>query len=265
MSDIRSLVRNIFFSTPIGFLFEHERLLTQYPVNPEIFLDGDVLETIGAEQAGRARDLLDAHRLRARVHGPISEMVLGAFDPRVREVTRQRFLQAMEFAAEVGADAVVLHSGFDNMTKRGLEARFLEGLVPVLRSLGAEASSRRLRLVLENTFEPAPDLLLDAIAGAGMSNIGLCFDAAHHRVFGKTPVGEWIERCAPLIEEVHLTDNEGEWDDHLAPGRGSIDFDALFSLLRLNGVKPVCTFEPHSLDAFVETLRFIEEHPDWFA
>jgi sugar phosphate isomerase/epimerase len=264
MPNMPSRLHNIFFSVPLGFLFANERLLGQYPVNTELFLDGDVLETLAAPQIQRVKGLLGSHRLRARVHGPISEMVLGAFDPRVREVSRGRFLQAMDFAAAVGSDAVVCHSGFDNTSKRGLEARFLEGFVPTLRSLSGRAAELGLRLVLENTFEPAPDLLMDALDGAAAANLGLCFDIAHQRVFGKTPLDEWIARCAPRIEEVHLTDNRGAWDDHLAPGRGSTDFDALFGLLRAHAVNAVFTFEPHSVEAFVETLRFIEQHPGYF-
>ena len=43
-----------------------------------------------------------------------------------------------------------------------------------------------------------------------------------------------------------------------------IDFDSFFRLLKGHSIKPVFTFEPHDVDAFVETLRYINQHQDYF-
>jgi sugar phosphate isomerase/epimerase len=255
----------LFFNAPIEFLLAHEQLLEQYPVNAEIFVDGEDLERIDGNKVERVRRLFEEKNLKRRVHGPISEMTLGAFDPKIREVCLGRFVQAIEFADAIGAESVTLHSGFDTLNKRDCEERYMENLVPSLRALSDEAAGRNKRLTLENTFEPTPDLLCDALSMVGAENLKLCFDIAHHRVFGRVPLDDWLRRCAPSIEEVHLTDNRGEWDDHLAPGTGEIDFPAFFGLLRENAVKPVFTFEPHDVDAFVETLKYISRHEEYFA
>lgn len=253
-----------FFNAPLEFLLAHEQLLDQYPVNAEIFVDGEDLERIDGNTVDRVRRLFEGKNLKLRVHGPISEMTLGAFDPKIREVCLSRFIQAIEFADEIGAESVTLHSGFDTLNKRGCEGRYLENLVASLRVLSGEAAGRNKRLMLENTYEPAPDLLCDSLAMVGAENLKLCFDVAHHRVFGKVPLGEWLGRCAPSIEEVHITDNLGEWDDHLAPGTGRIDFRTFFGLLKENAVKPVFTFEPKDVDAFAETLKYIDQHREYF-
>jgi sugar phosphate isomerase/epimerase len=258
------MMDRVFFGVPLPFLLENAGLIRQFPVNMELFVDGDVLEGLEPAREEKAREILDGFKLRRRVHGPISEMILGAFDPRVRQAAHDRTLEAIGFAARMGAKSVVMHSGFDNSTKRGLEERYRENLVPVLKSLCARAAGYGVRLLLENTFEPASDLLLGALTDTGADNLGLCFDIAHYTLFGKEPLGLWIERCAAMIEEVHVTDTLGDWDYHLAPGRGRIDFDAFFALLEKHGVKPVFTFEPHSLEAFEETLRYIKLHPGPF-
>ncbi|MDD5557420.1 MAG: sugar phosphate isomerase/epimerase [bacterium] len=254
----------VFFNAPLPFIFANEALLDRHPVNAELFLDGDGLETLDEAQVARARRIMDSRGLRRRVHGPISEMALGAFDPRVRAVTVDRFAQAIDFASGVAADAVVIHSGFDSVSKRGLEARYLEGMVPPLRLLARRAAERGIRLLVENTFEPSPDLLLEALAGAASESVGLCFDIAHHRLFGRTAVEEWIGRCAARIEEVHVTDNGGQWDEHLAPGEGGIDFETVFRLLREHAVRPVFTFEPHDVQAFIACLEYIDRHAGRF-
>jgi len=255
---------NLFFNVPLDFLLTHEHLLEQYPVNAEVFVDGEELERADEKIIERVRRLFEGKHLRRRVHGPISEMVLGAFDPQIRAVSRNRFVQAIEFADAIGAESVTLHSGFDTLNKRNCEGRYTENLVSSLRFLSGEAAKREKRLMLENTFEAAPDLLCEALSKVGAENLKLCFDIAHHHVFGRVPLGEWIARCAPLIEEIHITDNKGEWDDHLAPGMGEIDFAAFFRLLKAHAIRPVFTFEPHDVDAFVQTMQYINQHQDYF-
>ncbi|MCX6357024.1 MAG: sugar phosphate isomerase/epimerase [Candidatus Aureabacteria bacterium] len=256
---------NIFFGVPLDYLLEHEQLVGRYRVNAEVFVDGDVLERLEPSRTARARALLDAHRCRRRVHGPISDMILGASDPAVRAACVARYMQAIEFAVAMGGEAVVFHSGYDTLNKRGLESAYRDALVASLRELCAAAGKRNVRLVIENTFEPAPDLLIEALEAVGAGNLGLCFDIAHRHVFGRAPLDEWVRRCARVIEEVHITDNAGAWDEHLAPGAGSIDFDAVFGLFRTHGVRAVITFEPHSEEAFVQTMGFIERHKSYFS
>lgn len=255
---------NLFFNVPVDFLLAHEDLLRQYPVNAEVFVDGDQLEKVTPELIRHVRSLFEGGGLRRRVHGPISEMVLGASDPRIRQVTIERYSQAIDFAEGIGAVSVTVHSGYDTLNKRNLESQYVQNMVPALRALAERAARKKLGLVLENTFEPSPDLLLDVFSALHADNVGMCFDVAHRNVFGKAPLEEWLSRCAPFIREVHITDNNGDWDDHLAPGRGGIDFKRFFNLIRENGIRPVFTFEPHDVDQFVETLGFVKSHPEYF-
>jgi sugar phosphate isomerase/epimerase len=191
-------------------------------------------------------------------------MALGAFDPAIREIALRRYRQSIDFAEALGAGAIVVHSGFDILNKRDLEGRYFAHFASSLRSVAAEARRKGIRLVVENTFEPSPDSILDAVEAAGADNVGLLFDVAHHHIYGKTPLPEWLGRWAGRIEEVHVTDNNGDWDYHLAPGRGGIDFAAFFSILKGFAIRPVFTFEPHDIEAFADTTRFIQAHPDYF-
>ncbi len=234
-------------------------------MNVEVFVDGEDLEKLDEKQVEQARGLLDGHNLKRRVHGPISEMVPGAFDPRIREVTVKRVLQAIEFAERIGSQTVLIHSGYDTLNKRGFEEGYFANLVPVVKHLAEGVAGKGLRLLLENTFEPTPDLLLKVISKVGAKNLSLCFDVAHRNVFGEAPLEVWLERCAQHITAVHITDNNGSWDDHFAPGKGGIDFDNFFKLLKKNGIEPTFTFEPHSVEAFVETIEFIKLNKDYFS
>jgi sugar phosphate isomerase/epimerase len=70
-----------------------------------------------------------------------------------------------------------------------------------------------------------------------------CFDIGHHNIFSDLPMKEWIDELAPFLAEVHLHDNLGEDDDHLAIGQGKIDFPSFFQRLRENVARPQLTIE----------------------
>lgn len=255
----------IFFAVPLDFLLAHEDLARRERVNAEVFADGDALEMLDDGMVSAARALLDEAGARRRVHGPISEIALGAFDPRIREVSLFRCRQSLRLAAALGAEAVVIHSGFDILNKRDQEERYFEAFSASLRAIAAEAARTGLRLLVENTFEPSPAPILGALESAGAPNTGLVFDVAHHRLYGRTPLDEWLSLCAGLIEEVHVTDNDGDWDYHLAPGKGGIDLAGFFDAMARLSLRPVITFEPRDLEAFAETTAFIRAHPAYFA
>ena len=66
---------------------------------------------------------------------------------------------------------------------------------------------------------------------------------------------------------LHLHDNRGEKDSHLAIGKGSADFAGLFQLVGENGLRPTITLEPHEEETLWQSLasedfkKFIQTFP----
>jgi sugar phosphate isomerase/epimerase len=52
-----------------------------------------------------------------------------------------------------------------------------------------------------------------------------------------------VKRFAPRIDHVHISDNSGTADEHLPPGRGTIDFQWLVRQLKATGFNGTVTFE----------------------
>lgn len=51
--------------------------------------------------------------------------------------------------------------------------------------------------------------------------------------------------CRGIISNVHISDNHGDWEDHLPPGEGIIDLRGTFAALRENGYTGPCNIEMH--------------------
>lgn len=71
---------------------------------------------------------------------------------------------------------------------------------------------------------------------------GWCYDTGHAHMSGM-PVGELLACCAPL--SLHIQDNHGQRDDHLLPGDGTVDWDAVFTHLRAIGYAGDFVLEAH--------------------
>ena len=72
------------------------------------------------------------------------------------------------------------------------------------------------------------------------------------------------ENCRGLIKNIHVSDNHGEWEDHLPPGSGVIDLKSTFEALRRNGYTGPCNLEFRFTDfpelPTVENLRRVREY-----
>lgn len=190
---------------------ERAEALDGLGVGLEVYLDPAHLLDEGLFQRLRERV---AYPL--SVHLPFWNLDLLSPDPEIRTLTLRRLLFGLERAAELGADRAVFHSGIPHgrTPKEALERaqRLVEALKPLVRRaflLGVE-------LFLENTHEPSPESMEPLLEA--YPELGFCFDAAHARVFSRTPdPTPWL---ALDPGHLHLNDNDGVYDGHRQLGEG---------------------------------------------
>ncbi len=161
------------------------------------------------------------------LHGPFLDLNAMSFDSRIREVTEMRFAQAWRAAEALGAGKVIYHSGFvpstcyaEGWAKRMAEfwERFLDG-------------REGIEVLVENVFDPEPGPLLELAERIEHPYFGLCLDIGHAHCFGTPPVRLWAETLGGHIRHVHLHDNDGSADQHLALGEGNIPMAEVLPLL----------------------------------
>lgn len=158
---------------------------------------------------------------------------LADFDEAARGLARAHVRRNVEFAADMGADALVLHAGqvpcrtlfrrnrLKRRRRRGralvdVFRRELDALAPVLER-------NRVTLGLENLpyLEGFPDE--DEIRSLVGDWVRPWLDTGHAFVRQKNG---WVAGDLPAPVGLHLNDSRGG-DDHLPPGEGLIDFSAL--------------------------------------
>ena len=184
---------------------------------------------------------------------------LASFDEETRKMANFQVRRNVEFAASIGADAVVLHAGrvmcrgwikrwdMSRRVRRGRKMldpfrRELDALLPVLER-------NRVILGLENLpyLEGFPaEWEIGDVVGEWVRP---WFDTGHDRVRrccgwaaqDETPQAPDKPSLVPV--GMHINDVVDKNDDHLAPGMGKVDFAALKPLAE--HVRHV-VFEPNS-------------------
>lgn len=192
------------------------------------------------------------------LHAPFMDLNPGAVDPMVRSVTQLRFSRIMSAAAVLKPRVVVFHAGYDRWRYNGRKDIWLENSIDTWNKVMEIASKIGVRVAVENVFDEDPEALCRLIERIAHPDFGFCFDTGHFNLFTRVTMEQWFESLGKYIFEVHLHDNDGSADSHWALGKGTIDFEKFFGLLRGHGVRPVYTIEAHEqgdIDVSLEAVR----------
>ena len=137
--------------------------------------------------------------------------------------------RALETAEHVPFRNMVVHLGerYDTWSQRTME--FAEA---ALEHLGAFARPLGVRVLVENLLsEPTtPEHLIMILDLGHLDSIGVCLDLGHAHI--TVGVREAITAFGDRIASLHVHDNQGMKDEHLWPGDGTIDWNAVREALQ---------------------------------
>jgi sugar phosphate isomerase/epimerase len=229
-------------------------LFLEYGLNPEIGIDAQTLETTSSTEFKRIAEIFKHENRSITIHGPFMDLVPGGLDNMLLTATRKRLDRFFEILPVFEPIHVVCHTGYDPCHYRKNWNEWLANSIETWTSYVTLAERLGFKLLLENVYETGPDVHGALFEAIGSDVLGFCLDIGHHHVFGKSPIREWVETLGEKIMGLHLHDNSGENDSHLAIGRGNADFAGLFQLVDENGLRPIITLEPHEEETLWQSL-----------
>lgn len=262
---MKEIVRNIQVNIPFTMLYESylPRFLSM-GINPEIGVDAYALDRYASTGFERIGDALRERELSITLHAPFQDLFPGSVDPAVREVTLYRFGQTLKILKFFRPKAVVCHAGYDEKRHSYIRKDWLEKSLETWSWMAARVRNEGSRLMLENVFEKEPEELQELFEGLADFDVGFCLDVGHATAFGHKPLEYWLRVLAPYLAHLHLHDNNGRRDDHMALGQGGIDFVNLFTSLKsVKGELPIITLEPHREEDLVPSLEYLKSRLLW--
>jgi sugar phosphate isomerase/epimerase len=179
--------------------------------------------------------------------------------------------EEMDLCAYLRADPLVCHPrsfGLDVSTwahqgelKLSREDRSRIGVIL------KEAADRSLRLALENGPSDLLANVLEAMSDhPAFEHLGICVDTGHahmHSRLSVSPTLEFLRTFRNYLIHLHLHDNQGEEDEHLVPGSGTIEWAEVFKELAENRYCGQFVFELAGSDPDVsaeQAKEFVQDH-----
>jgi sugar phosphate isomerase/epimerase len=194
--------------------------------------------------------------VKVSAHGPVHDLNPGSLDVVIRDYTQHCFFKTLSVCQAVGAKYLVLHLGINPLLPDSALDKWLTDSLLTWRPIVELAEQLGITILLENMFLPSPKFLVALKEGLASERVKFCFDIGHFQVYTGIPLEEWLDRLGRDIVELHLNDNSGADDEHLALGAGMIDFSAAFSQLASRNILPRFVLEMTS-KKFVRSLSYL--------
>ncbi|MGH2376719.1 MAG: sugar phosphate isomerase/epimerase family protein [bacterium] len=202
----------------------------------------------------------------ASLHSPILGINIASTNPGIREESVRQVQTTIDEAARLGAAGVVVHPGIPPYQEVFPRDRGLPYAIESLRRCAERAAAAGVEVYLENmpaitlaegtrpvaiayavTYEELR-MLFDAVNHPALR---LCLDLGHAHLAGRHVLDAMLKDTD--VVHVHVNDNHGRRDDHLAWGEGEISKIVDLARDLPSSVRTVI-FEVKSLEACAKSL-----------
>jgi sugar phosphate isomerase/epimerase len=213
-----------------------DRLMEQGADNIELMLDGRGWDGFPRRMEALA-SMLKAKGVGYSVHVPVWDVNLTSENSHIRNAVLESYKDSILFAAMLEASHVVIHPGyrsdphFSAATARSRARESLGELLDFNRQYG------RLLLV-ENIGSPSASIFTQDEYATFLddfpSELGYIVDIGHAFLNG-WDIPALLDGIKERLFALHLHDNDGKRDAHLALGEGSIDWPRIFGAVKSTG------------------------------
>lgn len=237
--------------------------LSQLEVQPEFYFSGGDIDRITNDDLARLAAKVDEFKLEPSIHAPFYDLNLGAIDSQIQKTTLARMEWAFVTAKRLNAHQIVIHPGYGPISKKQDFSSWLERAKPVIENLIEMAEKHQVKIAFENIFDDRPDNLELLLKTVPSKMVGICLDVGHFNVFSQVRMQTWLDTLGEHIIELHLHDNDGESDQHLAIGDGNFNFSPIKKWLKTLSPEawPQLTLELSHKSYVVKSVNLIKS---WF-
>ncbi len=197
------------------------------------------------------------------IHGPFLDLNPMTFDSRIRQATMLRYAQAYEAAAELGAEKIVYHTCYhpDIYLLTGWAQRTAEFYQEFLEN------RKGIKVVLENVFDRTWEPMLEAVLLVKSPDFDICLDIGHAHCYSPKPTEDWVNGLKEHISHIHVHDNLGDRDSHMALGQGNIPLEKTLLPLLLENPSATFAIECGEKEAVLKSwkkIRKLKTHTENF-
>ncbi len=199
------------------------------------------------------KDLQKLGNPRLTVHGPFLDLNPASYEPLVQEAARYRFEQAYQAAETLCAKKIIYHSGWIP------HVVYLQGWPERLADFWNRFLENKsgIQVCMENVFDQEIEPFATVAEKVEHPDFKLCLDIGHAHCWSEHTVTKWADTLAGRLGHIHVHDNHGLDDEHLALGDGTIPYESLFKQLKSNNENLTWTVENTDVRSALKTLKIL--------
>jgi len=244
---------------PFSNMLKH---LTEFDVRSLELVD-EGLHALSQKRVAVLRRIALDKGLEFTVHAPFADINIASPNPVLRRVMLKRLEKSLGYAHELKCKQWVFHSGWKSGVSEFYPNLDWQTNLRSVRSLMATARRLNVDIAIENTPEPFSFLVKHmrdiALFYSELGNnmgLGMAFDVGHANTTKE--IFDFIDKFGDKIVHVHVSDNEGKYDQHQGVGYGKIEWKAVAKALKAIKYKGVivCESVDHVLES-LETMRHL--------
>lgn len=220
--------------------------------NPKMLDNKDKLEEVISFYKGNELPEL------ITTHGDFFDVLVFSDDDEIVRISERRIRESIEVGVRLGCKAVIVHSNVNPyLTAEICKSNWLVRNELFFRKVCEEYPN--ISILMENMFDQNPDDMVKlAERLEDVDNFGICLDYAHAYI-SRSSVTEWVKALAPYIMHVHINDNDGENDQHLAVGDGVVDWKKFLTLQKEYFPDATVLVETSSLENQRKSLEYMDD------
>ena len=240
-------------------LQEYIEIAKEYDVSFEI---NDFYEPEILDDEDRQRAVIEAYHkngipAESTLHGAFCDIVVFSHDERIREISKMRMEQSIQFAKALGLQGVIFHTNYNpDIKTEEYTKHFIDVTADYLTTLLERSPD--INIFIENMFDKTPYALKELSQRLDKyENYGVCLDWSHGILYG-SGIREWVECLKPYVKHIHINDNDFESDLHLPVGSGKIDWNQFWEYYNTYFSHCSVLIETNEPDNQRKSLEFIK-------
>ena len=161
-------------------------------------------------------------------------------------------IRSIEACGYLGIPNIVVHTGVSKNMKYPVDKQaYFEASKRFLNTLAPYMEKHNVNVLIENGsyqwmgdmyFFLTPEDMLDFVKYFNHPLLHICWDTGHANSMGRDPYQD-ILKLGSELRALHVQDNFGTYDEHIAPFMGTLPLDSLMQGLIASNYKGYFTFE----------------------
>ena len=226
----------------------------------------NALESFDDSRCSKIREGCEQHGLHLGLH-TLSGVNIAEISPHLREAVDVYLRNYIDLSVKLGAEWIVVHGGYHftgcqkirkqasiDRIKRAVEYAEKQNALLLLENLNGEPELAEVHYMPDNLEDTQE--YFEQIQSPNL-RWSFTINQAHFDPIGIKGFVEGMDMS--LCEEVRVADNNGEYEIHMKPGTGNVDFGEMFWLIESNGFTAHYMNGFGSLDDMLEGREYLLE------